>query len=64
MQQSQYPSVELPNAAGGVRVIAGEFAGHKGPARTFTPIVMSTEAEIRRAVDDLKSGHFGKLPAG
>lgn len=32
------PSVPLPNDAGSVRVIAGEFAGHKGPARTFTPM--------------------------
>ncbi len=32
------PSVPLPGDAGRVRVIAGEFAGHKGPARTFTPI--------------------------
>jgi len=32
------PSVELPDGAGRVRVIAGEFDGHKGPARTFTPI--------------------------
>lgn len=28
----------LPDGAGGVRVIAGEFDGHRGPARTFTPI--------------------------
>ena len=32
------PSVPLPNDAGRVRVIAGEFDGHRGPARTFTPI--------------------------
>lgn len=32
------PSVELPDGAGRVRVIAGEFNGHKGPARTFTPM--------------------------
>jgi len=32
------PAVELPDGAGRVRVIAGEFDGHKGPARTFTPI--------------------------
>jgi quercetin 2,3-dioxygenase len=30
------PSVELPDEAGRVRVIAGELAGHRGPARTFT----------------------------
>jgi redox-sensitive bicupin YhaK (pirin superfamily) len=32
------PSVSLPDEAGRVRVIAGEFAGQRGPARTHTPI--------------------------
>jgi len=32
------PSVELPNGAGRVRVIAGEYLGSRGPAQTFTPI--------------------------
>ncbi len=32
------PSVPLPDGAGQVRVIAGEFGDHKGPARTHTPI--------------------------
>ncbi|NUO72707.1 MAG: pirin family protein [Frateuria sp.] len=32
------PVVELPQDAGRVRVIAGEFGGKQGPARTFTPI--------------------------
>ena len=32
------PSVALPNEAGRVRVIAGDYAGHRGPAHTFTPI--------------------------
>lgn len=32
------PSVDLADGAGTLRVIAGEYAGHKGPARTFTPI--------------------------
>ncbi len=32
------PSVALPNGAGQVRIIAGEFAGTRGPAKTFTPI--------------------------
>jgi len=34
----QIPSVGLPDGAGTVRVIAGEFGGVKGPAQTFTPI--------------------------
>lgn len=32
------PAVPLPDGAGTVRVIAGEFGGHAGPARTFTPM--------------------------
>ena len=32
------PSVELPDGAGRVRVIAGEYAGERGPAHTFTPM--------------------------
>ncbi|CAB3701711.1 MULTISPECIES: pirin family protein [Achromobacter] len=32
------PVAELPDGAGSVRVIAGSFAGHAGPAHTFTPI--------------------------
>ncbi|GMU22203.1 MAG: hypothetical protein AMXMBFR13_22910 [Phycisphaerae bacterium] len=32
------PAVQLAGGAGTVRVIAGEFQGHPGPARTFTPI--------------------------
>jgi quercetin 2,3-dioxygenase len=35
---SEIPAVSLPDVQGTVRVIAGEFAGAKGPARTFTPI--------------------------
>ena len=35
---SQIPTVGLPGAQGSVRVIAGEFEGSTGPARTFTPI--------------------------
>ncbi len=34
----EIPSVSLPGGAGTVRVIAGEYAGHAGPARTFTPM--------------------------
>jgi redox-sensitive bicupin YhaK (pirin superfamily) len=35
---AQIPSVELPGGAGRVRIIAGEFHGQRGPARTFTPM--------------------------
>jgi quercetin 2,3-dioxygenase len=33
---AEIPSVDLADHAGRVRVIAGEFDGHRGPARTFT----------------------------
>ncbi len=32
------PVVELPNGAGNLRVIAGEYQGLRGPAQTFSPI--------------------------
>ena len=32
------PSIDLDGGAGRLRVIAGSFLGHRGPARTFTPI--------------------------
>lgn len=32
------PSIPLPDNAGSLRLIAGEFDGHTGPSRTFTPI--------------------------
>jgi len=32
------PKVALDDGAGTVRVIAGELQGHRGPARTFTPM--------------------------
>jgi quercetin 2,3-dioxygenase len=35
---NQIPSVSLADGQGVVRVIAGEFAGAKGPAQTFIPI--------------------------
>ncbi|EPC01030.1 quercetin 2,3-dioxygenase [Litchfieldella anticariensis FP35 = DSM 16096] len=32
------PDVPLSEGAGRVRVVAGDYLGHQGPARTFTPI--------------------------
>ncbi|MCK1793145.1 pirin family protein [Pseudomonas violetae] len=32
------PTIALKDDAGSLRLIAGEFEGHTGPARTFTPI--------------------------
>lgn len=36
--KAQIPNVALPQEAGTVRVIAGEFGGKKGVAKTFTPM--------------------------
>ena len=35
---AQIPAVALPDGAGTARIIAGEYAGQRGPARTFTPM--------------------------
>jgi hypothetical protein len=35
---AEIPAVALPDGAGKVRVIAGEYDGHRGPAHTFTPM--------------------------
>lgn len=34
----QIPAVQLEGGAGFARIIAGEWEGQKGPARTFTPV--------------------------
>jgi redox-sensitive bicupin YhaK (pirin superfamily) len=34
------PTVELPDGAGSMRLIAGEFAGTQGPAKSFTPMYL------------------------
>ena len=39
LKASQFPSVDL-GGKGTVRVIAGDYQGEHGPARTFTPITM------------------------
>ena len=36
--KAQIPDVALPQDAGTVRVIAGNYGGQQGPAKTFTPI--------------------------
>ncbi|MEZ5405397.1 MAG: pirin family protein [Verrucomicrobiia bacterium] len=36
--KDQIPTLPLPNQAGTVRIIAGEFSGKKGLAKTFSPI--------------------------
>jgi redox-sensitive bicupin YhaK (pirin superfamily) len=38
IRDQDIPEVPLPRDAGSVRVIAGDYAGTKGPAKTFTPL--------------------------
>jgi quercetin 2,3-dioxygenase len=40
LQGAEMGLVTLPDGAGVVRIIAGEFGGVKGPARTFTPVTL------------------------
>jgi redox-sensitive bicupin YhaK (pirin superfamily) len=49
------PMVDLPEKAGRVRVIAGEFSGAKGPAHTHSPMNVW---DVR-----LQHGHSTRLPA-
>lgn len=57
------PRVTLKDDQGLVRVIAGEFAGHKGPAKTFTPInVWDVKLKADANVTlDLPDGHTTML---
>lgn len=53
------PAIELAEGAGRVRVIAGSSLGHKGPARTFTPVELY-DLQLKagkRAVLTLPEGH-------
>ncbi len=57
------PQVALPEGAGSVRVIAGDYDGHRGPARTFTPInVWDIRLAAGRTLDlRLPAGHTAAL---
>jgi redox-sensitive bicupin YhaK (pirin superfamily) len=57
------PSVDLPEGAGRARIIAGAFAGVRGPARTFTPVnVWDLKLTGARPVSlDLPEGHTAGL---
>jgi len=53
------PMVDLPNGAGKLRVVAGNFGSAKGPARTFTPInIWDVRVNRGKAVNlDVPEGH-------
>lgn len=51
------PTINLPEAQGAVRIIAGDYGGEKGPAKTFTPmhvwdINITSNAPIELPVPD------------
>jgi redox-sensitive bicupin YhaK (pirin superfamily) len=52
---AQTPTLELPDGAGTVRLIAGAFQGATGPANTFTPMQVWDV--------QLRAGHTVTLPA-
>jgi redox-sensitive bicupin YhaK (pirin superfamily) len=52
--KGQIPTVALPDEAGTVRVIAGEYGGRKGPAKTFTAVNVWDV--------DLRAGKPAELP--
>jgi redox-sensitive bicupin YhaK (pirin superfamily) len=58
LPSEEIPAVDLDGGAGRLRVIAGEFRGMKGPAKTFTPIHLY---DLR-----VKAGHRAEVtvPAG
>lgn len=60
---AQIPRVDLPGDAGTVRVIAGEYAAARGPARTFTPMnVWDLRVKAGRSVAiDVAGGHTAAL---
>ena len=57
------PVVALPDGGGDLRVIAGSFAGHAGPAQTFTPMnVWDLRLRPGRATAlDVPDGHNAVL---
>lgn len=57
------PAVTLPGEAGRLRVIAGDYQGHRGPARSFTPITLwDLQLKQGKSVTlDLPEGHMAGL---
>lgn len=56
LRKANIPVIELPNSAGTARVIAGNYQGNQGPAKTHSPLqVLDIE---------IQAGHKVRLPAG
>lgn len=63
ISNADIPRVPLPDGAGEARIIAGDYGGTKGPAKTFTPINMwdlSLKADADLTLD-LPSGHTAMI---
>ncbi|MCL6701059.1 pirin family protein [Pseudomonas sp. T1.Ur] len=57
--KSDIPNIALKDNAGSLRLIAGRFEGHRGPAKTFTPIEV-WDIRLNAGKDltlDLQEGH-------
>ncbi|HKX13384.1 MAG TPA: pirin family protein [bacterium] len=63
IRDGQIPAVALPDGAGTLRVIAGQFGDAKGPARTFTPVnVWDIQLQAGKKVElGLPEGHGVQL---
>lgn len=59
LHDADIPEVALPNGAGSVRIIAGEFGNDSGPARTFTPMnIWDVRITQNKTVNlDVPEGH-------
>ena len=59
LSKAEIPKVDLPEGAGALRVIAGAYAGVKGPASTFTDlnVLDARLAAGKRAVFEVPDGH-------
>jgi len=55
---AQIPAVDLAGGAGRVRVIAGEFGGIRGPARTYTPMDV-WDVRVRAGREAILPVHVG-----
>lgn len=63
ISSADIPVIDLPDGAGKARIVAGEYKGARGPARTFTPINvwdlrLNRDAHITL---DLPEGHTAML---
>lgn len=63
IKNATIPRVELKSGVGSVRVIAGDFDGAKGPAKTFTPInLWDVRATVgNRVTLEVPAGHTANV---